>query len=251
MGTKLISNDTLAPWNSKVVPPITRGLEGWFTFETDANRFKRNRALGKGDAVIVGTPAAFSGYGRFKGLSNYIQTDIAETDEQTLIVVGRAVVAIPGGGGDEFTPLYVGNYRGQSVSPGVTGASYGTNLYHNLPTTMIGAASRNNGAGGATSGPLTLTNEAPTDWGIRVLRTKSGVPSVVQNVTRGSMSIGTAIENRVLTDTKFRIGSGSQGFAGEVDISFVAIHSVYLTDAELSAQIAVIRKRMARLGIAG
>ena len=37
MGLKLISKGSVAPWNSTVIPAVTRGLEGWFTFDTDIN----------------------------------------------------------------------------------------------------------------------------------------------------------------------------------------------------------------------
>ncbi|MDF2793566.1 MAG: hypothetical protein K0S85_1319 [Pseudomonas orientalis] len=252
MGIKLTARDTVAPWNSKVIPPVNRGLEGFFTFDTDASRFSRNRAIDKADAVVIGAPVAFPGYGRFKGLTNYIQTSISETDEQTIIVVGRAVAAIPAGasaGGDATTPFYVGNYQGASATPGVPGSAFGASLYHVAPATMTGIATRNNGSGAGTSAAVSLSGETPTDWSIRVLRTRSGAPTEVRNVTKGISLSGGNSNTRVLTDTKFRIGSATSGFAAEVDISFVGIHSVYLTDAELAAQVAAIRKRMARLGI--
>lgn len=249
----LRSNETIAPWNSKVVPPVTRGLEGWFTFDTDVARFNKNRVIGKADAAIIGTPEAFAGYGRFRGLANYLQTDIAETDEQTLIVVGRAVAPIPSGasaGGDANTPFYIGNYQGQSVTPGVPGGAFGTSIYHVAPTGLTGIASRNNGSNVATSAAVSLTGEVPTDWSIRVLRTKSGAPSELRNVTKGIIQLGANSNARVLTGTKFRIGSGTTGFAAQVDISFAGIHSAYLTDAELEKQVVAIRNRMTRLGIA-
>jgi hypothetical protein len=252
MGIKLISNNTLAPWNSKVVPPVSRGLEGWFNFDTDAGRFGFNRALGKPDASIIGAPVAFATHGRFKGLSNYLQTKIAETDEVTLIVVGKAAAPIPAGAstsGDETTPYYVGNYRGASVTPGVVGTSFGTSLYHVATASLTGGASRNNGSNLPTSAIRSLTGETPTDWAIRVLRVKSGVPLEVRNMTKGTSAVGADTNPRVLTDTAYRIGSGTSVFGAEVDISAVIIHSVMLTDDELAKQVEIVRKRMARLGI--
>lgn len=252
MTLALRSNDIVLPWNSIVVPPAPRGLEGWFTFDTDVTRFNRNHVAGKAAAAIIGTPEAFPGYGRFKGLSNYIQTDIAETDEQTLIVVGRAVSPIPAGasaGGDANTPFYVGNYQGQSVTPGVSGGAFGTSMYHVAPAGLTGIASRNNGSNVATSAAVSLTGEVPTDWSIRVLRTKSGVPTELRNVTKGIVQLGASSNARVLTGTKFRIGSGTTGFAGLVDISFVGIFSAYHTDAELASNLVPVRNRMTRFGI--
>lgn len=252
MGIKLISNNTLAPWNSKVVPPVSRGLEGWFNFDTDAGRFGFNRALGKPDANIIGAPVAFATHGRFKGLSNYLQTKIAETDEVTLIVVGKAAAAIPAGaasGGDANTPFYVGNYLGNSGTPGVTGPAYGASLYHVATATLTGGASRATGAGGATSASTTVSAEVPTDWSIRVMRASTAMAVKTQNLTKNLSSQGSDVRARALSDSLFRIGSGTSGFAAEVDISTVIIHSVVLTDDELAKQVEIVRKRMARLGI--
>lgn len=252
MGIKLISNNTLAPWSSKVVPPVSRGLEAWFTLDTDAARFGFNRALGKADANIIGAPVAFATHGRFKGLSNYLQTKVAETDEVTLIVVGKAVNPIPEGAsttGDANTPFYVGSYRGQSVTPGVVGAAYGTSLYHVTSDSITGGAARNNGEGGATSAVISAFGDVPTEWGIRVLRTSSRIATKTQNLTKNLMRESTDLRARVLSDALFRIGSGTAAFGAEVDISAVIIHSVVLTDDELAKQVEVVRKRMARLGI--
>ncbi|MFO3722837.1 hypothetical protein [Pseudomonas sp. HLMP] len=210
--------------------------------------------MNKADASIVGNPQAYPTHGRFKGGgANYLQTNISESEEQTLIVVGRAVNPIPSDAsttGDESTPFYVGTYIGKSATPGVVGTSYGANLYHVATASLTGGASRNNGSGGATSALLSVS-DVPTDWGIRVMRVSSSMPLKVQNITRNTSNQNADVRPRVLTDTLFRIGSpsNSASFGAEVDISFVAIHSVVLTDAELSKQVEIIRKRMARLGI--
>lgn len=251
MGMNFYTNDSVAPWYTPVRPPVKRGLEAWFNFDTDAARFYRNRAQNKPDADMIGSPVAFSAFGRFKGLSNFLQTKVPESDEMTLIVVGRAAHPVPGGStvGDENTPFYVGNYRGQAISAGVEGTSYGTNLFHVSPTTLVGGSSRKTDTGVATSAQFSLPNEVPTDWGIRVLRTSSAKGMTVQNITKGTTAHSPDVRQRVLTDTLFRIGGGTYGFAAEVDISAVIMHSVWLSDLELNQQIALPRARMARLGI--
>lgn len=252
MGIKLIANGTIAPWHSKVIPPVTRGLEAWFTFDTDAKRFSFNRALNKPDAAIVGTPIAYSTHGRFKGLSNYLQTKIAETDEVTLIVVGKAVNPIPADAptsGDATTPFYVGNYRGLSVTPGVAGVAYGASLYHVATTTVTGGSARDNEAGASTSSVISALGDVPTDWGIRVLRGSSTYLTKTQNLTKNLMNQGRDVRARSLSDSLFRIGSGTVGFSAEVDISAVAIYSKVLSDTELNEVAAAMRKRMLRLGI--
>lgn len=246
MGIKLISSDTVAPWTSKVVPPVTRGLEGWFTFDTDSSRFGFNRAIGKSDAAVVGSPTAYSTHGRFKGLLNYLLTQIDETDEQTIIVVGKSVAAPTGAADGAF---YAGNYTGNSKTPGYTGNAFGTSLYHQGATTLTAGAGRDNGSGVPTSASVTLTGGAPTSWAIRALRTKTGAPTEAHNLTAGTKSVGASSLTRVLADSKFRIGSATTSFAGEVDISCVAIYSKFLTEEEMAQIAATMRKRMARLGV--
>lgn len=245
MGLKLIANDVLSPWHTKVVPPVTRGLEGWFTFDSDASRFSFNRAIGKSDAAVVGAPVAYATHGRFKGLTSYLQTAIEETDEQTLIVVGKSVVAPTGAADGAF---YVGNYQGNSKSPGYTGAAFGTSIFHSASTAVTGGSSRDNGSGGISSAQVLLTG-TPTTWAIRAVRTKSGVPTDVYNLTAGTKASSSSALARVIADTKHRIGSATGSFSGEVDISSVAIFSKYLAEDELFQLASVMRKRMARLGI--
>lgn len=251
MGIKLIANDTIAPWYTKVIPPVTRGLEGWFTFDTDVSRFGFNRAVGKPDASVIGSPVAYATHGRFKGLSNYLLTQIAETNELTIIVVGKAVNAIPAGAsstGDANTPFYAGNHRGEVMTPGYTTA-YGSAIYHNKPTATTGGGNRDNGSGGSSNFSIDLTGEEPINWGIRTLRiAPDGVDSIT-NSTRGVKQTRTTATTRVLSANKMQVGSGTTGFAAEVDISAVAFYSVALTDAELASVVSAMRKRMTRLGI--
>ncbi|HDS1696333.1 MULTISPECIES: hypothetical protein [unclassified Pseudomonas] len=243
----------IGPWHTKINAPVKQGLEGWFTFDTDAKRFFFNRAKDKPDGVIVGAPVAYPTHGRFKGLANFIKTAIHETDGQTLVVVGRAVGQIPVDAstiGDANTPFYVGNYRGNSATEGVAGIAYGTSLYHVRPNSVTGGATRLGTNGTATSSVNTLSaGEVATDWGIRCLRSSSSMFTKVQNLTKNIMTQGTDPASRVLADSLFQIGSGSAAFGGEVDISAVAIYSRPLNEDELGAVAASMRKRMLRLGI--
>ncbi|TWI52993.1 hypothetical protein IQ22_02828 [Pseudomonas duriflava] len=252
MGIKIISRGTVAPWYSKVIPPVTRGIEGWFTFDTDASRFSFNRAIGKNDASIVGAPTAFATHGRFKSLTNFIQTQIGETAAQTLIVVCRAANPVPAGasgGGDANTPFFVGNYYGTSQTAGVTGNAFGVNVFSTSETSITGTAAQDNGSGAATAGGTVLSGDTPTNWAIRGVRADTSGTTTF-NSTRGTSAFRAATGARVLSNTKFRIGSATTAFAAEADISAVAIYSVALTDAEIAQVALAMRKRMARLGIA-
>jgi hypothetical protein len=247
MGIMLISNNTQAPWYSKVVPPVTRGLEGWFTFDTDVSRFALNRAVGKADAAVIGLPTAFATHGRFQGRFNYLQTPIAESDEQTLIVVGKSV-NMPTGSAD--ASMLVGNFSGASATPGLTGTAPGTNVYLRSSTKVTGSAGRDNSAGGVVNDAAEVVGSLPTAWAIRAVRTKTGAPTKVYDLTAHVSAESLSSLPRGLSNTMFRVGSGTAtDFAGASDISAVAIYSKYLTDDEINLIAAAMRKRMARLGV--
>jgi hypothetical protein len=254
MGVLIVAQDTLAAPTSKIISPVQRGLEGYFTFDTDASRFAVNRAPGKPNAAVVGTPVAFATHGRFKGNANFLQTQIAEVANMTLIVVGKAVSAVPdgsSGSGDANTPMYAGNFRSTVVTPGYTGVAGGVAMGHVSSTTMTGFGGRDNGSGALSSGIITLAAEAPTTWAIRAIRARQNGATTIQNVTTGTRSDSASTTLRTLNDLKMRIGSGggSSGFAGEVDVSMAIFASVTWTDAELALVVEQIRARMTRLGI--
>lgn len=251
MGTQIIDNGSPVAWNQKLVAPVNRGLEGWFQFDTDAARFGFNRALNKSNAAMIGLPVAYATHGRFKGLSNYLQTPIGETEEMTFLVVGKAAAAIPAGAsgaGDANTPFYVGNYRGMSKTSGYAGAVLGTNLFHVGAATVTGQGARSDGAGGVSNGNVSLTGEAPVNWAIRGIRVSNGETKVF-NLTSGTSLVIANTASRILADTNIRIGSGTQNFGAEVDISAVVIASVAWTDSEIQAVATKMRNRMLRLGI--
>jgi hypothetical protein len=251
MGIQLVANDVVAPWNSKVLPPVSRGLEGWFNFDTDSSRFARNRAIGKGDGLIVGSPVAYPTHGRFKGGTNFLTTQIGETAEMTIIVIGRAVSEIPAGaaaGGDANTPFYAGS-RGSALDA-VTypGTAYGVALYSVAAGSLRGSAGRVAASGtGGTPGTATLSGETTTTWAMRAIRV-SGSLTTVLNLTRSAQAVSTDVGARVMSGAKMQIG-GAGAFAAEVDISAVVFASVAWTDAEIALNAALLRKRMARLGI--
>ena len=253
MGIKIISSGTLAPWNTKILAPVTRNLEGWFEFDTDSSRIGFNRAPGKNNASAVGLPVMSTNYARFKGLQNFVQTDISEPAELTIFVVGKATSAIPSGAsanGDANTPAYVGTYYGTAGDAVHAGTNTGSSLYHAAATTLTGTAARSNGSGGYVSATQqALAGETPTNWGIRVLRVATNSPTMVANKTTGTSSTGSSVASRVPSTNTLRIGSLYNNFAAEVDISQVVIYSTALTTDEINAVANMMRTRASRLGI--
>jgi hypothetical protein len=250
MGTQIVAADTVGPWNTKVIPAVTRGLEAWFTFDTDASRFGFNRAPYKPNAQIVGTPVAFATHGRFKALSNYLITQVMDSASATIIAVGRSPVVLP----DPMPvpdprPVYASTFSGPSITPGITGTSFGVTLSNSTTALLNSTSARNNGSGGVTTGQVNAA-DTPQNWGIRVLRTSDAAGTMAQNITQGTKVVGTTLTQRALTANPFRIGSAISNFTGgEVDISSIAIYSVDLTDDEIAKVASQMRVRMQRLGI--
>lgn len=250
MGVMLVASGAAAPWNSKVALPVMRGLEGYFTFDTDPSRFGFNRAPGKKNAQITGAPLAFASHGRFNGQVNYLTTDIAETANQTIIVVGKAAAAVPVSAPAASQPVYASNNYGTGVNAPYVGiTATGVALYHPDNARTQGSGARDNGAGAGSSAAVSLSATPADSWAIRAVRVTDTGFNVVKDLTTGASAVGTNSNARVLNNKTFRIGTGALGNSALVDISAVAFFSVALTDAEIELIAGVMRKRMARLGI--
>lgn len=250
MGVLLVASGAVAPWNSKVTLPVMRGLEGYFTFDTDVSRFGFNRAPGKPDGQIVGSPLAFATHGRFNGQANKLATKISETANQTIIVVGKAADAVPSSPSANQQPVYVSNNYGTGVNPPYVGlVATGVSLYHPANDRTQGAASRDNGSGALVSGAVSLTATLANSWAIRAVRATSGGANTTFDLTTNTSATGTNTNARGMNNKPFHIGGHDLGDSGLVDISAVAIYSVALTDSEIQLIAGVMRKRMARLGI--
>lgn len=229
-----------------VTPPIARGLQGWFTFDAGSGSFGRNRARGKSNAQIVGAPVAYASHGRFKGGQNYLITDIGDSDEITIMVVGRAVV-LPTDPADGV--FLVGGYQGTSQTPGITGSAGSGNLYMTDPARLSASAARNNGSGSAGASSVSVTGTLPNNWAIRAMRAKTGDFTKVFDLTAGVSSVGTSVLQRALSNTKIRIGGATVDFTGESEISVVGIWHAYHSDDEIEQNAALMRSRMQRFGI--
>lgn len=250
MGVLLVASGAVAPWNSKVALPVMRNLEGYFTFDTDAARFSFNRAPGKPNALVTGAPLAYPTHGRFNGQANFLTTKIAETVEQTIIVVGKAAAAVISGGAQADQPIYVSNGYGSAVNPPYTGSvATGVALTHPDNARLSAAGARDNGSGAATSGSVSLSATASNSWAIRAARISAAGFNTSMDLTTNTSAAGANSNARVINDKTFRIGGAALNNSALVDISAVAIYSVALTDSEIQLIAGVMRKRMLRLGI--
>ncbi len=250
MGTLVVATGAPGQWNSKIAFPVMRGLKGYYTFDTDAARFGFNRAPGGVNAIMTGAPVAFATHGRFNGQVNFLDTGIAETIEQTIIVVGKSAAVVPSGSTQVDQPYYVGNAYGSSVNPPYVGkTSTGVDLYHPDNARVSGSAARDNGSGDPSSAAASLAATPANSWAIRAVRASGAAANVVMDLTAGTQAAGTNTNPRILNDKTFRIGGAALGNSALVDISAVAILEVALTDSEINVFAEAMRKRMLRFGI--
>lgn len=114
MGVQVVAKGVDAEqYATEYAAPVRRGLEGIFFTNTSTEKCAHNYAPGKQSGSIVGVPVPNAAFTTFKGMTNYVQTPIAETESMTLLVIAKAVV-VPGD--VEQVPLFLGSYN---VAPGV------------------------------------------------------------------------------------------------------------------------------------
>jgi hypothetical protein len=253
MGTKIVARGSLAPWDSKVVVPVNDKLEGWFTFDTDARRLAVNRAIGKPNGSVSGTPTIFPGYARFTGKSNWVQTEIDETEDMTMIVVCRAVAPVGTPAENATNPFYVGNYDTPPKDTSLPFSTlYGASIYTGFTQSITATGTRYTDANqtAITSAGAAVAGAPETNWALysSVISDANGTTS--KNHTTGISAHQNNHSKRLVGSRKMRIGSAYRDFGGQCDISFVGFYSKALSPDELERVIVPIRKRLARLGIA-
>ncbi|VED50047.1 Uncharacterised protein [Raoultella terrigena] len=88
MGMLLNQNISLSNIATGIIPPITNGLE-FYNLYNDASKLGRNFATGKPQATVVGSPA-FNGESiTCTNLGNYINTNVPQTQEMTILTIGQ------------------------------------------------------------------------------------------------------------------------------------------------------------------
>jgi hypothetical protein len=245
MATIIEAHDTVAPRNSPIIPKVSRGAEAWYTFDTDTSLFYFNRLPGKPNGTIIGSPTATASYGVFKGLSNYINTNVYETQNVTHIAICRST-AVPVNSANGV--MFVGNTSANTITPGYTGLSFGVSLFSNSAGVSASGA---RGTEAGTSGSFTVTdsNDNPTNWAIRAVVINASGNNAYYNLTSGTSVIGNSTGPRTLNGLNFMIGSAVSQYPEATNISAVAIYSVALTLDELNIVAGQMRVRANRLGL--
>ena len=241
MGVQLVAKGVDAEqYATEYAAPVRRGLEGVFFMNTSLEKCARNFAPGKPAGSIVGVPTLQASYATFKGQTNFVQTQIAETESMTLLVIAKAVVVV---GDIEQIPLLIGSYN--------VGPTSGVSIYAPTDIAVRGTA----GYGNDDASNINATVGPPSGIPVSTWQLYSATiaPTGVTfrdhtaNVT--TAGVNPAMPRR-LAGRALRIGSGySSGLKGKCDIAVAQVHSVALSADELAKTVADLRAYAARRGI--
>lgn len=248
MGTAILAKNSNAIDSGmrKFVPPVVRGLEAIHFLSGSISRAVRNYAKDKLDAKVFGAPGESVGFMTFKGLTNFIETQVADARTQTIFRVVRtndSLVDL------DHCPVFDGTYA--------SGCNLGTMLYGNTSGNINQTSARFADATQTTIATNGATLVAGTDIDkvsfSLIVTIVSETLTTVRNETKGTVKVGTvnAFGRRPST-FPFRLGSAHEGnslYKGTCDMSFWQHHSVELTASEISLTVGRIRALM--LGLHG
>lgn len=194
--------------------PVLTGLEGAFLLG-HRGQVWRNSAPGKADATVIGaTPSTEAGYTTLNG-SGYLQTDIAEEIEMTLIAVTYDPVGVGKIG-------FIGNFY--------TAADGGIAMHADADDTVrvnaVRAATPTNSVVDATAGVPNLVG----------FRSFASATSQLRNYTTGDDAAATSTGSRTVdTSRNIRIGSlPAAAYSTDGKMGLAMIYSRALSDLEMT-----------------
>ncbi|KAB0504690.1 hypothetical protein [Pseudomonas moorei] len=239
MGVQVVAKGVDAEqYATEYAAPVRRGLEGVFFLNTSLEKCARNYAPGKAAGAIVGSPQVAAGFISCKGMTNYVQTQIQETSEVTMLVIARSA-DVPGT--PDTTPLICGCFA--------TGVTSGVSLYGAAADRVSGTGGFGDDDPGNSNVVASVNPVALSSWGLySVVIAANGVTT--KSHTANLSILNAQTKPRRPSTRTLRIGSGySNSQKGNVDIALFQCHSVALTADELARTVADLRAYAARRGI--
>lgn len=220
-------------------PVITDGLLAWHNLGVSLDQASRNWAPGQPDAVVAGMPMVLDGGELLMtSLTNYLQSDAADTTEFTWFAVARTDESFGAGTPISALPVMISNYTG---GPGVSDPS--TNSTGSMLWWMFnngnggGQASRRAGAAAPTTGAAGSVGavSTPSTSACYMLRcTTVGIQA--RNLTAGTQTlVQSYTDPRFPGSRKLRIGSAYQSAARSCAMANAVIYDRPLDETEISA----------------
>lgn len=226
-----------------VILPVSGGVLGAYFLGGNAQNSRKNHAAGGQDGIIVGTPEYHEGYVRFTGQSSFMELDIPESSNMTLMLAWKSG---PGAATYRFPLSNIGTSTDQ------TAANYGFGIRGTPATDLVGVAV--GGLNGSNAAFL-QTNTVASDldvWSFSVA-TISGDGAgrqIINATTNQRTTVATPITGSRLinSERKFRVGSSFfDQDTGQSDIAAAFLIDHVLTDVEWGAFHKLTKARIAQL----
>lgn len=209
--------------------PVDGAAGIYFTNESQ-KKLTNNFAKNVLSAAVVGILSPTADYTAMSLTTGYVQTDITETNDMTIIAVYEQPTTVAN------SAMIASTHEGDS-------SAFGLGLYATQGVVKFLATQRNS-SGSTTAGGK---DTPASGWTIAVGKV-SGATNSVQNLTTGTKSSTTYV-SRVLGDNpqKIRIGASYKpSFTTSVKIMAVVIFDRALSDSETNTVADVLRRYAAK-----
>lgn len=246
MGLVIANNLDLSAVATGYILPVKDGAQYWNFFNGEAN-ITRNLVPGKPAATKVGSPVVNAQSVTLSNLANYINTNVAQTEEMTILTIGEVTAAsgnfvhwsnygspITNGG----TALTSVDFVRQSITTG--------NPTLNLAYSADNFATRSQLSYGVTSGADTVKLRA-----IAAAFSQSGMTTRLRDLTNNKSQVQATPAGGVLAKAG-TILLGSHYTAVESStgkLYMCAIYNRALSDAEINTAYAAVKSFYAGLDI--
>ena len=230
--------------NAKLYLPVTDGLQYIMIGTDSVKKATHNFAPRKKDGQAVGSIGMTGNVAKFVSMSAYVQTDVAETAEFTVIFVAKTDDAATGGATQS---VVCGTFQSLPQN-GETVNTYGTAVYFPAKTQIAFAAGRGTSTADDNSALATLATDV-TKYQLYVARVV-GTKNEIKNLTAATVAEKVMASPRLLSVATQRIGSSYTAFGGHCQVAFLAYYSKSLTDIEIDSVAKSVRKIMLKKGIA-
>lgn len=240
MGVRIIATGVDAEqYASEYSSPVVRGLEAIFFENTSLSKVSHNYVPAKPSGTIVGTPLPTSSATTFKSQSNYVMTDVSETDSMTWFIVARSELD---GTNQSSRAVFLGNYDSTQNPPGSGMYIQNTNRIAGFGCFGVDAGSN------ALISSSVNSTKVVTDWNLYAVIVQAGGVTM-HNLTTNQTGVVANANPRRKGTGKIRIGSSITTYTGQCDIAVGQLHSVTLTETEIQTVAADLRAYVLRKGL--
>lgn len=229
---------------SKYLPPVMQGLE--YLFLGDADSPGKNWAVDRPDGEVYGTPVRGpDGISwRFKGLANFVEAGSWEVDSETHFIVCRTFAQLDE---QKTSPQFFGTAFGVPVKEDTTNNTYGSRLYISTAGAVRYAAGRGTSVDDHVQGDAAVSVDDHKKYQLFVCRTDP--VNTILDASTGASSINSSSAPRFPARRRYRLGSGYATQEGECDVLAWAKFSAALSDDQVTAMVADMRRYCATLGV--